>query len=299
MYTAIQDTPIVVDLLVACNDTGWSITGDVAMHDSCNQGYINLEAYDLVAGQTYQVSYSVLSISGGIVQLFAGTTAGVQRSVAGNYVETITANGPQLSFFSNATCAIKAFNIKNTATDTSNFQQHTIIYSPAISKWTSFYTMAPDWGFNMFIRTLIMQYGVLYSQLNGSDARNTFFGTTYDTLLQFVENKNTTVVNHYQGLSIQSNQLLITTDNGVQTSLGQLTALIDTDFEQDAFVDGSLRLDVYDRYGVYMASFVNDEDDNQLMGNYLIIQLQSTDSQKPMQLYSVDIKSSTQRIGAR
>lgn len=299
MYTAIQDTPIVVDLLTACNDTGWSIAGDVAYHDSCNSGAIAINDYPLISGQEYQVSYSVLSITGGMVQLIAGTTTGISRTTAGNYVETIIANGPQLSFFSDATCSIVAFNIQQVNTDTSNLQQHTIVYSPAVNKWTSFYTMAPDWGFNIFIRTLIMQYGVLYSQLNGSESRNTFFGNTYDSLLQFVENKNTTVVNHYQGLSIQSNQLIITSDDGIQTSLGQLSALIDTDFEQDVLIGDGIRVDVYDRYGVYMASFVNDDDDNQLKGNYMIIQLQSTDSQNPMKIYTVDIKSSTQRIGAR
>jgi len=298
-YTAVQDTPIVVDLLVACNNTGWSIDGEVASHDSCNSGYINLLGYPLITGQIYQISYSVLSIASGTVQLYAGATAGTPRTTVGNYIETIVAGGSQLSFFSNGTCTIKAFNIQIATTDTSNYQKHTIIYSPAINKWTSFYTMAPDYGFNMFIRTLICQYGILYSQLNGSDARNTLFGANYDSLIQFVENKNTAIVNHYQSLSIQANQLMITTDDGIQTSLGQLSTLIDTDFEQDTFVDGALRVDVYDRYGVYMTSFVGDDDGDELKGNYLIIQLQSTDSQSPMQLYTVDIKSSTQRIGAR
>lgn len=299
-YTAIQDTPIIVDLLVASNDTGWSVVDSVAYHDSCNSGYINLNGYPLVSGQSYQVSYSVLTITGsGSVRLYAGNTAGIARTAVGNYVETIIASGVQLSFFSDATCSVKAFNIESATTDTSNFQKNTIIYSPALNKWTSYYTMAPDYGFNMFIRTLLFQYGIMYSQLNGSDSRNNLFGTNYDSLIKFVENKNTTVVNHYQGLSIQSNQLLITTDDGIQTSLGQLSTLIDTDFEQEALIDSGIRLDIYDRYGVYMASFVADSDGDQLKGNYLIMQLQSTDSQNPMKLYTVDVKSSTQRIAAR
>jgi hypothetical protein len=300
-YTAVENTPIIVNLPQVAINTGWTIVGDTAVHESCNSGEIQLTGYTPISGHTYELSYKVKSISGGNVQLRIGTTSGAVRTTTGNYTETLLASGtnPIISFYSNANCEIQAFNIRDTAIDVNPFQKHTIVYSPVINKWTSYYTMAPDIGFSMYIRTLVCQYGVWYSQLNGSANRNTLFGTNYDSIFKFVENKNTTVVNSYQSLSIQSNQLMITTDDGVETSLGQLSALIDTDFEQQILTDGNLQVDIYDRYGVYMASFVNDSNDEDLKGSYLIVQLQSTDSQNPMQVYTVEIESAIQKIGAR
>lgn len=306
MATAVENQPITVNLIDEAKTTGWSINGIIASHTSCNSGAIKLTGYTIVAGHQYQISYQVITISGGSVQMFVGDTAGVSRTTTGSYVETLTATGlnPILYFFSNANCSIRAFNIRDTFTDTSNTQKTTVVYSPAINKWTSFYTMAPDIGFSMYIRTLVFQYGIMYSQANGSNDRNNLFGTQYDSLFTYIDNKNAGIIKSYQALAIQSNQLIITTDDGIQTSLGQVSTLIDTDFLQQSLVDGNVQVDVYDRYGVYMASFLNDENDdvvdgNGLKGNYIIIRLKSTESDKPMQIFSVDVKSSHMKIGNR
>lgn len=301
-FTAVEDTPIEVDLVALARSTGWSVANDIATHESCNNGSIKLTGYTIVEGKTYSISYKVLSISGGYVQLFMGDNGGAQRTTAASYTETLLATGdnPILSFYSNANCELQAFNIQEVVEDVGNTQQHTVVYSPVIRKWTSFYTMAPDFGLSMFIRTLVFKYGILYSQQNGSDDRNNLFGTLYDSLFQFVENKNTAIVQTYESLSIQGNQLLITTNDGVETSLGQLSTLIDSDFIQQSLTDGDIQVDIYDRYGVYMASFVGDNNSgDELKGNYLIVQLQSTDSGNPMQFYTVNVRSSIQRVGAR
>lgn len=305
-FTAIENTPIIVDLLAQTKDTGWTIDGDVATHVACNAGNIQLTGYNIIAGDTYQISYRIINISGGSLQMFAGDTAGISRTTAGDYVETILASGsaPILYFHSNANCQLKAFNLRNTVEDVSNTQKNTIVYSPVNNKWTMFLTMSPEYGFSMDIRTLIFQYGILYSQENGSTDRNTFFGVEYKSLFTFVENKNPAIVKSFQCLAIQGNQLMITTDNGIQTSLGQLSTLIDTDFIEQDLVDGNITVNIYDRYGVYMASFLNDENDdvvngNDLKGNYIIVQLQSLNTGVPLQIFSVDVKSSVMHIGNR
>jgi hypothetical protein len=79
-YTALENTPIVVNLPTAAKDTGWSIDGNIATHESCNAGYILLLGNPLIAGHTYEVSYSILSLSGGHVQLYAGSQGGIVRT---------------------------------------------------------------------------------------------------------------------------------------------------------------------------------------------------------------------------
>lgn len=300
-YTALQNVPIEVNLVEQANYTGWTIDGDEAVHESCQSGSIQLTGFTITAGQTYEISYGVVSISGGFVQMHLGNTTGASRTTAGNYTETLTATGtsPILYFYSDANCRIKAFNIRNTVEDTSPTQRYTMVYSPVLNKWTSYYTMSPDYGFSMFIRTVLFTNGIAYTQLNGSLDRNNLFGTVYDSIVRFVENQNTAIVKSYLATSIQANQLLVTGDDGIETSLGQLSALVDTDFLQQSLSSGGLQVDLYDRYGVYMASFVNDGDGDTLKGNYMIMQLQSTDSENPMRLYTVNIKAAVQRVGGR
>jgi hypothetical protein len=307
-YTAIENTPIVVDLVQATKDTGWSISGDVAIHTSCNTGNIQLRGFAIEAGHTYQISYQVISISSGFVQMHAGTATGVSRTTAGSYLETITATGanPILYFTSNANCQIKAFNIRDTFVDTSNTQQNTIAYSPVISKWTSFYTMAPDYGFSMFIRTLVFQYGILYSQQNGSTNRNYLLGTQYQSLFKLIEAKEPAMIKSYNSLVLQANELLVTTAAGITTSLGQVSELSDLDFLKSTLTNGATSVRVYAQEGVYSASMLNDINSygglingTPLKGNFIIIELTTIDGSVPMALYTVAVNTSISKIGAR
>ena len=106
-YTQTQDQPIIVNLLQAAKDTGWTIAGNIASHSPCNSGSIKIKGEALIAGHAYEISYSVLSISGGYVQIFVGTTGGVQHTTAGLYVLTVVATSGDVSFFSNATCSYR------------------------------------------------------------------------------------------------------------------------------------------------------------------------------------------------
>lgn len=307
-YTAIQGNNILVDLTQVAISTGWSISGDIATHESCNAGPIELTGYTLVQGETYEVSYGILSISGGFLQIHLGSTLGVARTATGYFTETITATGvnPVLYFFSNANCSVQAFNIRKSTVDISPTQQHTIIYSPVSKKWTSFYTMAPDYGFSMYIRTMLFYNGLPYSQLNGSNNRNNLFGTQYNSVFKIVENEATATVKQYQSLSIQSNQLLVTTTDGIETSLGQISELGAMDFLKDVLDDTVIQVSVYSKEGVYSACFLKDKNEDlingsPLKGNYAIIELTTTNakSNEPLKLYTVVIVTNQSKIGAR
>lgn len=304
-FTAVEDTPIEVYLPDVAQTTGWTVDGDIATHESCNAGNIELTGYTIVDEQTYEISYQVISVSGGYVQVFLGTTAGAQRTTAGNYIETLTAAGtdPLLYFYSNANCSIKAFNIRNTVEDTTNGQKYTIAYSPVLNKWTSFYSVTPDYGFSMFTRTLLFKFGLLYSQLNGSSNRNNLFGTHYQTILTLVDNENTEIVKSYLSLSIQSNVLLVTGDDGITTSLGQISELSEIDFVKGVLSDGVSSAVIDTIEGVYSANFLRDKNDDlqngtPLKGNYMLLTL-IDNSTEPLLLYTVNILSKHSAIGSR
>lgn len=304
-YVAVQNTPITVDLIVAANDTGWTADGNTGTHVSCNSGYIKLLAYAPITGHTYQISYSILSISGGSLQLFAGTTAGIVRTTTGLFVETITVAGdnPIIRFYSNANCEIQAFNVRDTAVNTDNKQQNTICYAAVNNKWSDFRTFSPDIGFSLFIDTFTVYQGNLFKHQNGGVSRNNFYGQQYQSILRFVDNVAAAVPKTFLSLSLQVNELMVTTEDGITTSLGQVSELAEVDFIKDQLADSIQQVAVFDKEGVFSASFLRDKNVNLLSGDvlkgsFIVIELITTQN-TILNLFSVNVVSNHSSIGAR
>lgn len=295
--TAIENQPIIVDLIQSAKDTGWSIDGNIASHVSCNPGNIILLPYPLITGHTYQVSYSILTISGGILQLHAGNTTGISRSTTGLFVETILATGtnPILYFFSNANCTVQQFNVGDTIVNNSNKQQNTICYSVQAQKWSDFRTFAPDFGFSLFTKTYTLYQGNLYGQINNSVNRNNFYGFQYVSIIKFTTNQQPSITKRYNSLNYQANQLLIAPSMGVTTSGGQVSELIAVDFLQQTLNDGvNPIVNDYQIEGLYQANFLRDLtfdliNGPQLIGNYMTVELQTTAPSGALKLFTTEI----------
>ncbi len=300
-FTAIENTPIVVDLLMQANTTGWTQDGTNAVHQSCNSGSTILTTYPVMAGVEYQISYIVLAVSGGNVQPRSPGFNGTARTTSGLFVENLfpTSNG-FISFYSNANCTITGFNIKPVVTTPGI----TVVYSAGDKKWSDFRTFYPDFGWSLYTRTITAYQGQLYSHINGGSDTNNFYGEQFQSSIKFVEAKDAGLIKEFQMLSYQANMLLITTLNGIQSSLGQISTLIDTDFIKQELEDGALEVTVYQNDGVYSASFLNDENEcivngSSLRGNFLIVELITVDGSTPLTLFSVGIRKRIVPIGSR
>ncbi len=302
-YTAVQDTPIVVDLLQSANDTGWSEDGTTATHVACNSGLITLLNYPVTAGHTYNVSYIVPSISGGNVQLRAGFTNGVARTTPDIYVENITpVEDGVVQFYSNANCTLTSFNIM----DVTDLAGTTIVFSMYNQKWSDFRNQYPDFGWSIYTKTIMGYNGQLYAAQNGGGGNtNNFFGTQYQSKIKFVEAKNPQVIKDFQTVNYQANMLLVSTINGILSSNGQVTTLIDTDFIKQVLVDGGLTLINYQVDNVYSASLLGDQNEDNIVnstgmrGGYLIVELVTVDGSTPLQLFTVAARTRYVPIGTR
>lgn len=306
MYTAVENNPILIDLVAESKTTGWSISADIATHVSCNQGNILLQAYPITAGKTYKVSYAILSISGGILRLFAGTSNGASRTTTGLFVETITASGTgDLGFFSDANCQVQNLNIQD-ITQTSAATGTTIVYSAENNNWSDFRTFYPDFGLSLYTQTLLFNGGAMWVADNGetTGTTNNFFGVQYQSTIQGVEAHNPTTIKDFETINYQANQLLVSTIGGIVSSLGQQTTLIDTDFIKQKLQSNGVTVITYDKDSVYSASLLNDENEDvvngsTLRGNYVIWKLTTVDGSKPLRLFSVGVESKRVFLGAR
>lgn len=303
-FTALQNVPIIIDLVAQSKNTGWTEDGVTATHSSCNTGLITLLNYPVVAGNTYQVSYSVPSISGGNVQLMAGGTNGIARTTANIYVENITpASNGVIQFYSNANCTLTGFNVVNATNPIGT----TIVFSAENNKWSDFRQQYPDFGWSIYTKTIMGYQGAIYSAQNGSSGNtNNFFGVQYQSTIRFVDAKNPEVIKDYETLNYQANMLLITTIDGIQSSNGQVSTLIDTDFIKQKLAASGLTVTNYQVDNVYFASMLGDQNDDGgvvngtgMRGNWLIIELTTLDGSTPLQLFSVAARTRYVAVGAR
>jgi hypothetical protein len=310
-FTTLENTPIDIDLVAQSVTTGWSFTGGVAVHEACNAGSIYLNGFSIVAGKTYSITYEITSITGSVgtlyTQVFMGTTAGTQRTAAGFYSETLLCAGstPRLRFYSTADCVVSIFDIQEVLSDTSEKQKNTIAYSEQYNKWTSYYTYNPDCGFGLFINLYTFKNGNMYLHESNSSSRNEFYGVQYQTIVNMPFNQNVAFVSTFESMSVQSNMLMITTSEGVETSLGQISDLIAEDFTKSTMTNGATTVTINQVEGIYSASFMRDinsvggiVDGDVLKGNWLLVELKTTAATK-LKLFSVGVHSEKSAIGVR
>lgn len=307
-YTTVQNTLIDIDLVAQSVTTGWTASGNTAVHETCNTGSIYLKpptGLTIVAGQTYSITFQVDSISGGYVQPFMGTTAGTQYTTTGFKVFSIVAAGasPRFRFLSNANCVIEIFNIQLVLPVTTAKQQNNIVYNEKENKWSDFRTYNPDFAFGFFDNLYPIKAGNLYVMANGSAARNGFFGTQYNTIINIPFNKHSAESSTFESVSIQSNMIMITTTDGITTSLAQISELIAEDFTKATLTDGATTVTINTAEGIYSAPFMRDKNTDiingdVLKGNWMTIELVTT-AATPLRLFSVAVHSEKSFVGVR
>jgi len=301
-FTTIQNTPITINLNQQANARGWSIVGDSAVHETCNIGVIKQSGYPIVAGLQYEFSYTIDYINSGLITAKLGNVNGVPRSTTGFFVETITAvNTDTLEFYSNANVKISPITIRVITNVYNEKPTNTLAWSEKYNKWASFRGYSPDFGFSMFIN--------MFMSLNGRNwvstvqsVRNNFFGVQNKSIIKFVANQDQIQPKTFQAISYKSNKLMITTSDGIETSIGQLSNLIDGDFLKDILNDGVSTVNIYSVEGVFSAGFMKAKPDvvngDVLKGNYVTVELIEV-STGVLKLTNITVHSEASPIGSR
>lgn len=295
--TILQNTPDVTDLTEWGLTTGWTFEGNIATHELCNDGSIYLKTFPLIVGEEYAINFNVNSISGGNIRVYAGTAVSDFITTTGFKELLLTASGtdPEIRIYSNADCEIEIFSIKGTSVDLSLKKTNVIVWAEKNNKWSDFRTSNPDVAFSLFAKLYSGKYGDMYVHDPNSGDRNNFYGTQYKTIVKFVANKQAGETKTFESIQYKSNTLLITTTDGITTSLGQVSDLIEEDFLQYALEDGVDSVEVYSAEGNYQAGFLRDKNEDLiegsvLKGNYATIELVTTEN-VVLKLFIVDVKS--------
>lgn len=301
-FTTLQNTQVTIDLRVQGNSRGWSIDGTDAVHEACNAGYITLVDYPITVGKSYEFSYQIKSINTGNVSPRLGGVLGTQRTTTGFFTETITANTTGfLEFYSNANARISIVNVREVAVAINPKAQDTIVWSEKNNRWSDWRTLNPDCGYSMFANLFTHYNGQQYAH-SADYGRNEFYGTPYKSIINFVGNSAVMEPKTFQALSYKGSQLMITTTDGITTSLGQISELNEIDFLKDTLDDGVTQVNIYSVEGIFSAGFMKAKPDiingDVLKGNYITIELMSTGTGF-LRLSNVTIHSEKSAIGSR
>jgi hypothetical protein len=302
-WTTLENTPITIDLLVQGNSRGWYVEGGYAIHETCNAGFISKVNYPIVIGVEYEISYSLVYVNTGNVRARIGGVDGVARTTAGFYTEMITATSTDpLEFYSNANAKLSPVTIRQVTNVINPKDTSTIVWSEIDNKWSDWRLYNPDCGFSLFANLFMYKLGQAW--VSSPDApRNRFFGTQFNSIVQFTANAYNGVPKTFESISYEANRLLITTTDGITTSLGQVSELVGQDFLKTILDDGVTQVNVYDSEGIYSAGFMRDKNTDiingdPLKGTFIVIELITTDT-GVLKLRNVMVNSIQSKIGAR
>lgn len=306
-FETLENTPIILDLAKQAKSTGWIITDGYAKHESCNAGYISVKtnAFKLVPGESYTVTYQLSDITSGFVRLYLGDAMGASQTVNGNKTETLVATGtnPKIRFYSDGDLTLKLLNIKANNESVLTRQKNTKAFSEETNKWGQFMPFTSDYGFSFFKDLFTFKGGKLYKHDQSLSTRNNIYGVQYQTLVQIPFNANTGEPKTFEAISYEGNQLLITTVDGIKTSLGQISDLIAQDFLKTVLSDNVNQVNVYDTEGVYSASFMRDKNvdivnGDPLKGTMITVELITVET-GILKLKNVVVNSTVSKIGTR
>jgi hypothetical protein len=164
----------------------------------------------------------------------------------------------------------------------------TIAFNETINRWTSFYSFTPEYADHIFNKYMGFNNGIMWEH-NSSNNYNSFYGTSYNSIVQLTFNGTPSLVKSFIGLMEQSNtvwsadsNIISSVETAVTTNLGQTSNLLSTDFSK--------------KEGVWFASILRDASSpggivngDELKGNLIKFKLVNPPTEKAS-LLSVDLR---------
>lgn len=277
-FITIENTPLVIDFNEALNSRGWELVGDRAIHYPCHpNSRMDIIGYPIEPNKNYRVTFTILAMNSS-PQLrlgFDGTLFTYSEPQEVNVIMNTPDTGKHISFWGDGYIEMQAVNIQKEADPSSTDSEDTVTWGEAINRWVSFRSYRPENGFSMFTDFFTYQNGILY-QHQETGTRNNFYGQQFNSTIEAPI--SSAGVKNYHSIAIHSNIVMATTTDGITTSLGQVSDLIETDFTT--------------RDGIHYANFLRDKltdlvSGDRLVGRYIVLTLTPVDGSQKLQLFKI------------
>lgn len=151
-------TPYSIDVNTVVNggsSGGWVLGSSTISHNNSLGSLAYKTIPSLVFGNTYRVTYTISSYTDCNVRVYLGDTAGIVRTSAGTFVETMTLTGvnKRISFYSSGHASINSYLIEQLVVttndhlldiDTMQNNSWTLSFNPILNQWISFHSYLPN-----------------------------------------------------------------------------------------------------------------------------------------------------------
>ncbi len=183
--TAIKGQTLNIDLLEDSRDNGWIISGAKAIHNGCNQGYIELLNADYTVGVPNVFEFIVSGYSSGSVNIKVGSTSGTSRTANGTYPQTFTpVLNDKVMFYSDGNLTVEVLRIYPVAEESNGV---TVGFDEKNNKWVSYYSYEPEMMINALNSFFTNKNGGMWKH-GENNITNSFYGTAYPSRIIFVFN---------------------------------------------------------------------------------------------------------------
>lgn len=277
----IQNNTLQFDVTPYLNSRGWSVNTQTnkATHSQGISGELEFTNYTIQEGNSYQYSITVEQLgSGGSLIVRIGNAESAPITSLGYHqgVLTPTQSGA-VRLYSASDITVSGLDIRILDNENVILDNNTITWSEERNGWVTFKEFIPEHGFSMYTNLFTVKDGKLWIHSKDNTIPNNFYGTQYYTRVKFPV--ASVGVKTYHSIALHGNKVMGTTENGIQTQLGNVTDLIAYDFDS--------------REGIHYANKLRDIIlDEKLKGRYIVIELtdEETKEQK-LQLFKVVVKS--------
>lgn len=282
MIETFKNQEVSVSIIPYLNNRGWLVENNIATHTEGITGSIDFIQYTLHKNSSYEYSLNVASLTSGDIKVYASGVLVEIITTSGYYQSDITPSSTGfLSIESNGNATIDNLQIKLDDEGNNSLPNNTLTWGEDRKRWVTFKDFIPEHGFSMFTKMYTVKDGYLYAHDN-TELFNNFYGVQYHSRVKFPV--SSAGVKTYHSIAIHSNKVIGTTEDGIETELGQLSDLITLDFET--------------RDGIHYANFIEDKLLNEnLKGRYIVIELSDEESkEKKLQIFKTVVKSTVSTV---
>lgn len=153
-----KNIPTLIDANTVGNsgsNGNWKIVSNQLVHDNNLESYIDRLVPELITGDTYRVTYTVINYSSCQFRVALGSNEGTNHSSNGSYTQVFTHVGPnKIRFWSNGYLTVSHYKIEHLLTTINQTpvipderfenKSWTLSYNPILQQWVSFHSYLPN-----------------------------------------------------------------------------------------------------------------------------------------------------------
>lgn len=198
-YTILKNSQVEIQLGSDYQDNGWSFSEGKAVHEDCNEGYLDNFVFRPVAGVTYRISVEVSGLSNGVVRLGIGGDE-QQISSSGTHIVILEAVSTEpLYLWSDANVTIDRLIVYEGLT-----ASNTLLFNEQNNQFVGYRSYTADMLTKFIDEFISFKNGSLWIH-DRSEERNTFYGQTYPSEISFYVNIESSRNKDYFSIRLEGN----------------------------------------------------------------------------------------------